>query len=63
MVICACLICADIYVEGQADEGSLTSSKALQSEEMPDILLSEILTALRLEFCTFACNEFSSLSF
>ena len=23
------------------------------------MLLSEILTALRLEFCTFACNEFS----
>ena len=59
MVIRACLACADIYVERQADEGSLTPSEALQSEEMPDMLLSEIYTALRLEFCTFACNKFS----
>ena len=50
--MCACLMCADIYryVKRQADEGFLTPSKALQSYEMPDMLLSEILTALRLEF-------------
>ena len=59
MVICACLTCADVYVERQADEGSLTPSEALQLEEVPDMLLSEIFTALRLEFCTFASNEFS----
>ena len=47
----------------QADEGSLTPSKPLQSQEMPNMLLSEILTALRLEFSAFACNEFSLLSF
>ena len=63
IVICACLTCADIYVKRQADEGSLTHFQALQSQEMPDMALSEILTALHLEFCTFACNEFSALSF
>ena len=50
MVICACLICADIYIKRQADERFLTPSEALQSQEMPVMLLSEILTALRLEF-------------
>ena len=45
----------------QADVWSLISSEALQLLEMPDMLLSEILTALRLEFCTFVCNEFSLL--
>ena len=28
---------------------------------MPDVLFFEILTALRLEFCTFAYNEFEFL--
>ena len=50
-------------MKGQADEGFLTPSEALQSLEMPDMLLYEILTALRLEFCIFACNELSLLSF
>ena len=63
IVICACLICADIYVKRQADERFLPPSKALKSSEIPDVLFSEILIALRLEFCTFACNKISLLSF
>ena len=63
IIICACLICADIYVKRQPDGGLLTPSETLQSQEMPDVLLSEILTALRLKFSTFACNKFSLLSF
>ena len=31
IVICACLIWADIYVKRQADEGFLTPSETLQS--------------------------------
>ena len=31
IIICACLICADIYVKQQADEESLTPPKTLQS--------------------------------
>ena len=61
--LCACLTCANIYVKLHADEGSLTPSEALQLQEMPDMLLSEILTVVRLEFCTFACNKFTLLSF
>ena len=53
MVICACLTCTNIYKKRQAGEGSLTSSEALQSKEIPEMLLGE-LTALRLQFCTVA---------
>ena len=63
IVMCACLTCADIYAKEQADQGSLTPSEALQSEEIPNMLLFKTLTALRLEFCIFDCNEFSLLSF
>ena len=63
MVVSVCLTSDDIYEKRQADEGYLTPSKALQLQEMHDMLLSEILTTVRLEFCTFACNEFSLLSF
>ena len=54
MVICACLTCANIYMKRQADEKFHTPSEALQSE---------ILTVLRLKFCTIACNKLSLLSF
>ena len=61
MVICACLTCTNIYVKRQADEEPLTPSEVF-NHEMPDMLLSEILTALHLKFCTFACNKCSLLS-
>ena len=46
----------------QPDGEFLTPSETLQLKEMPDLLLSEILTALRLKICTIGCNKFSLLS-
>ena len=41
----------------------MMTTTALQSQEMPDILLVEMLNALPLKVCAFACDEFSLLSF